>query len=137
MLKYVLVALINLPVVVLSLIWSVRMYREGQLQRFTVILWGAFWAAALAGLLLLYPVENYLISHRLIDGPRFGVFNLLEITAIIWLMHLAYRLYHKADRIEQRLAKLNRETSLRISELQATLAASSQPDTKHQERNTK
>jgi hypothetical protein len=70
------------------------------------------------GLFMAGPGYQWLQDHHLTDSTPLSIFDVAEITGIILSLTLILRLYTKVDTIEQRIARLNSEASIRLSKLE-------------------
>lgn len=116
MLKYVLLFLLNIPFILLGLGRSVQAYSAGRTSRFRFAASLIFWLMLAAGLFLAEPIFRYLQINKLTDSTPLSLYDVVAITASIFSVLMIFRLYSKADRLEQQLNTINRELSIRLSD---------------------
>jgi len=76
----------------------------------------SFWVIILIGLLLTEAIYNFLYNQGLTITEPLSLFDVLQITAIIYVFFLVNRLYVKVDVLEKRVQDLHQESSIRLTD---------------------
>ena len=118
MLKYILIVVLNLPFVFLGVARTISSYESKRISRGRAAFWMFFWLVITVGLFAAEPIYTWLQINNLTDSTPLSIFDVAEITGIIMSLTLILRLYTKTDILEQRLAQLNTEASIRLSEIE-------------------
>ena len=114
--RYLLLVLLNLPVILLALVNVVTQFKLKRVSvsrfRHQLILWTAI-------LLLLigsYPVYNMLKGGAPFDSTGLSVFDILQTTAIIFLLYFSNQQRQQNDQNEKRLRDLHQALSIKLSD---------------------
>lgn len=75
----------------------------------------AFWIILFAGLLSVKPIYSFLFSNNLTQTEPLSLFDVTQITGIIFTLLIANKAYGKADLLEKRVNDLHQELSIRLS----------------------
>ena len=75
----------------------------------------SFWIIVLLGLLFTESIYTYLYDKGLTQTEPLSLFDVLQITAIIYVFFLVNRLYVKVDVLEKRVQDLHQELSIRLT----------------------
>jgi hypothetical protein len=76
-----------------------------------------FWLTVYAGLVFAEPLYGLLFSHNLTRTEPLSLFDVIQITGIIFTIFIANQAYIKADLLEQRVQDLHQELSIRLSDV--------------------
>lgn len=82
-------------------------------SRFTIRL--VLWFGILAGLVFTKPIYSFLFSNHLTQTEPLSLFDVIQITGIIFTIFIANQAHTKADLLERRLQDLHQELSIRLS----------------------
>ena len=74
-----------------------------------------FWIAILLGLVFVESIYSFLYSEGLTQTEPLSLFDVLQITGIIYIFYLVNRLYVKVDVLERRVQDLHQELSIKLS----------------------
>lgn len=112
--RYLILILINIPVILLALVNIITQYKLGHAsrQRFTHQL--VLWVVLLIVLIGSYPVYNYLSNRALFDSHDLSVFDIVEVTAIVFLVYVTNNQRQKLETSERRLRDLHQELSIKL-----------------------
>ena len=75
----------------------------------------SFWVIVLLGLLFTESIYTFLYDQGLTQTEPLSLFDVLQITAIIYVFFLVNRLYVKVDVLEKRVQDLHQELSIRLA----------------------
>lgn len=113
--RYTLLFLLNLPFIVLAIVSTVTRYKLKHTTMRKSILQLVVWSIILLGLAFAAPLYNWLSSSGYTQSDSLSLFDVIQITAIVALIYIATRLRSKTDALEQRLASLHREISIKLT----------------------
>jgi hypothetical protein len=114
--RYLILVLLNLPLVIAAITNAVVSYNLKHLSRQRLILKLGFWIIILIGLIFTQSIYDFLYSEGLTQTEPLSLFDVLQITGIIYVFYLVNRLYVKVDVLERRLQDLHQELSIRLSD---------------------
>jgi len=75
----------------------------------------AFWIVVFFGLLLAENLYDFLYKEGLTQTEPLSLFDVIQITGVIYVFYLVNRLYVKVDLLERRVQDLHQELSIRVS----------------------
>ena len=113
--RYIILIILNTPLVFAALINAVVSYKLGHLGKRRFVLKFLFWASVLIGLIFTETIYSYLYNEGLTRTEPLSLFDVLQITGIIYVFYLVNRLYVKVDLLERRTQELHQELSIRLS----------------------
>lgn len=67
------------------------------------------------GLIFIEPIYAFLFSHNLTQTEPLSLFDVIQITAIIFTFLIANQAYIRADLLERRVRDLHQELAIRLS----------------------
>lgn len=113
--RYLLLVLLNLPVIFLALINIFTQYKLRKItpKRFKsqFILWISLTSLLIAS----FPVYNYFIGAPLFDSSRLSGFDILQTTAIIYLIYVINDHRRKIELGEKTIRNLHQELSIKFT----------------------
>lgn len=74
-----------------------------------------FWIVVFVGLVFSETIYNFLYSNGLTKTEPLSLFDVIQITGVIYVFYLVNRLYVKVDVLERRVHDLHQELSIRLS----------------------
>lgn len=114
--RYLILVLLNLPVILLALINIVTRYKMGKVsgQRFRrqVLMWLVILLIVVGS----FPFYNYLNDKPLLDSSELSLFDIVQTTAIIFLFYAVNHLRQQVDQTETTLRDLHQELSIKLSD---------------------
>ncbi len=114
--RYLLLVLINLPLVVFAISGLIIGFKSRKINTKQLIVRLVFWVALLCALVLVYPLYTYLFEHDLTQTEPLSLFDVVLITAVIALLVSSLRLRSRVDSLEQKVNKLHQEVSIKTSD---------------------
>ncbi|HET6924806.1 MAG TPA: hypothetical protein VFH39_03185 [Candidatus Saccharimonadales bacterium] len=114
--RYLILMLLNLPLILAGLLGSLIDLKTGKISRGKYAFQSILWLIIFAGLASAEIIYDYLHSHHLTRTPTMSLFDVIEITGIIYILFMANRSRIKADVMERRLQDLHQELSIKLSE---------------------
>lgn len=114
--RYMILIILNAPLVVVGLLNSVAAYKLKRSGKRRFVFRVIFWLVVLAGLILIEPAYNFLFSNNLTQTEPLSLFDVIQITGIVFVFLIANQAYVRADLLEHRLEDLHKELSIRLSD---------------------
>lgn len=114
--RYTLLLLLNLPLILMAIVATVTRYKLGHATGRRTAVQLAIWLVILGGLILAQPLYEWLRANGYTDTDSLSLFDVIQITAIVIILYIVTRMRAKIDALEQRLASLHREISIRLSD---------------------
>lgn len=114
--RYVILLLLNLPIIFLALINIVTQYnlRRISTARFRRQL--LLWLAILLALTCSFPAYNLFSSNPVLDSSELSLFDIVQTTAIVYMIYVLNNQRRKIEQNEKRLKDLHQEISIKLSE---------------------
>ena len=113
--RYLILLLLNLPLIIAGLLGSLIDYKTAKISRPKYVFLTLLWLVIFAGLASAELIYDYLHSHHLTRTPTMSLFDVIEFTGIIYILFMANRSRVKADLMERRLQDLHQELSIKLS----------------------
>jgi len=113
--RYLLLLLLNLPVILLALMSIVMQYKMKRMPRERFRSQMILWSVALVVMVCSFPVYNLLIGKPLLDSAELSLFDIVEITVIVMLVYTLNNQRQKMERTEKTLRDLHQELSIKLS----------------------
>lgn len=114
--RYLLLVLLNLPVILLALLNSVTRYKLGKTTKERFRLQFTFWVIVLLVLICSFPIYNILTGRPVLDSHELSLFDIAHTTAIILLFYIVNKQRQKIEWTERTLRDLHQELSIRLSQ---------------------
>lgn len=114
--RYVILIILNTPLIIIGALNSVVGYKLKRMSKRRFLFGISFWALLMVGLLLVKPIYSYLFSNNLTQTEPLSLFDVMQITGIMFTLIIANKAYGKAALLEKRLNDLHQEISIRLSE---------------------
>lgn len=113
--RYIILVLLNTPIILLAFLNLLTRYKLKSIstRRFRVQF--AVWFVILLVLLGSYPVYNCLNARSFFDSQELSLFDIMQTTAIIFLLYLFNNIRQRAEMTERRLRELHQELSIKLS----------------------
>ncbi len=113
--RYLLLLLLNLPFVLLAVTGIITRYKMKRITRRRASMQLLAWLILLCGLVAAEPVYHWLFANNYTDTDSLSLFDVVQITAIVFLLYLTNSLSSRLDKTEKRLNDLHQELSIRLS----------------------
>lgn len=113
--RYIILVLLNLPIIILALVNIITQYKMEKVEpkrfRFQII----WWIAILIILIGSFPAYNLWSGHALLDSRELSLFDIVQTTAILYLIYIINDHRRKIERSERLIRDLHQEISIRLS----------------------
>lgn len=113
--RYLLLLLLNLPLILLSILGAVTKYKLKRSSSRRLFLQVAFWATIFIGLLSAEFIYNWLFQNKLTQTEPLSLFDVIQITAIVCVLYMTNRAHSKIELLEKRVQDLHQELSIKLS----------------------
>ena len=114
--RYLILIILNAPLLIAAMANTLVGYKLKRTTKKRFIFGMAFWALLLAGLICMQPIYTFLFSNNLTETEPLSLFDVMQITGIIFTLFLANKAYGKVDLLERRIQDLHQELSIELSE---------------------
>lgn len=114
--RYLILVLLNLPLVLLALVNILTLYKMHRIsaRRFSHQL--LLWLVILVVLVSSFPLYNLSQHRRAFDSSELSSFDIVQTTAIVFLIYAANDQRRRIERLERTLRDLHQEVSIILSE---------------------
>lgn len=114
--RYLILVLLNTPVVFLALFNIVTQYKVKKISKTRFHSQLTLWLAILIVLISSFPLYNYFSSNELLDSSELSSFDIFQTTAIIGLIYIVNSQRRNIERNEKATRDLHQELSIRLSQ---------------------
>ena len=113
--RYIVLVLLNLPIISLAFVNIITQYKLGNIlaRRFRWQLLS--WLTITMVLVLSFPLFNYFSGKELLDSSELSLFDIAEITIIVWLFYMVNHQRQRLAQNEKTLQDLHRELAIKMS----------------------
>lgn len=112
--RYLILVILNAPLIMAGILSATVSYRLNKSSKKRFIFRILLWFGILIGLLLSEPIYNFLFSNQLTTTEPLSLFDVIQITGIIFTLFLANRAYTKAESLERMVHNLHRELTIKL-----------------------
>ena len=113
--RYLLLFLLNLPFILAGILSAVTSYKIGKTSKQRFFTQMTIWLLLLTGLIVAEPLYNWLFTNNLTQTEPLSLFDVVQITAIIFVFYIANRSRLKIEVLERRVHDLHQELSIKLS----------------------
>jgi len=114
--RYLLLVILNVPLIIAGTVNAVVSYKLGHSSRRRFITRIIVWIIIFLSLLFTKSIYDFLFSNKLTQTEPLSLFDVAQITGIIFTFYIANQAYIRADLLERRIQDLHQELSIRLSE---------------------
>lgn len=114
--RFLILLALNVPIISIALLNLVTRYklRKVSKRRFNVQM--LLWAILLVVLICSFPLYNLLSGRPLLDAQELSVFDIVQTTAIIFLIYVVNTMRQRIEWSERTIRDLHQEVSIKLSE---------------------
>lgn len=113
--RYIILVLLNLPVILLALVNIITQYKMKKVSsrrfRHQVIMW----LLLLIFLICSFPLYNSLNNKPIFDADQLSAFDIVQTTAIIYMVYALNNHRRKLENNERLIRDMHQELSIRLS----------------------
>lgn len=113
--RYILLLLINLPFVALAITGIITRFKMKRISRRRASIQLTLWFVLLSGLILAEPTYHWLFANNFTDADSLSLFDVVQITAIVFLLYTINSISIRLEQTEKRLNDLHQELSIKLS----------------------
>ena len=113
--RYILLILLNLPLIVAGIAGTLVDYKLNKTSRKKFILQVSIWVVILIAIVSVGFVNVYLTEANITKITSIDYFDIIQFTAIVYLLFIANRTRIKTDALEKRTNDLHRELSIELT----------------------
>ena len=105
--KYVLLVLINAPLIMFAILMAVTSYKTGRSTRRRCTVLVVFWLMVGIGMLFVEPLYDLLVRENLTASPPLSVFDILLLSGLIFQMLIMVQLYDKLNNLSRKVSRMH------------------------------
>jgi len=113
--RYLLLFLLNLPFILAAILSQITQYKLGKSTKRHLAIQILIWLIILIGLAFAYNLYSWLFTKGLTQTESLSLFDVVQITAIVFLFYMVNRARLKIETTEQTLRDLHQELSIILS----------------------
>lgn len=113
--RYILLVLLNLPVILLAVTNLVTQYKMNKITKRRFKRQLALWLIILFVFIASFPTYNYISDKPIFDAHALSLFDVVQTTAIVYLFYIANDLRRKIEKNEKIVRDLHQELSIKLS----------------------
>jgi hypothetical protein len=114
--RYMILVILNFPLIMAGFLSALVGYKMGLVGKRRFILRAILWLGILFGLVFAEPIYRFLFSNNLTATEPLSLFDVVQITGIVFTLFIASQAYARVDLLERRMQELHRELSIKFSE---------------------
>ena len=114
--RYLILVLVNLPLIILAISGVVVDYKMGKISRKRFLFQASIWITILLALISTKFIYEFLFNNHLTQTEPLSLFDVIQITGIIIILFVANRSRIKLEALERRVQDLHQELSIKLSE---------------------
>ncbi len=113
--RYLILILLNAPIVFAGLLNALIDYKTKKVKRKKFIFQIFIWLIIFTGIILTKYIYEFLFSNHLTQTEPLSLFDVIEITGIILVLFMANRSRLKLELMDKRFQDMHRELSIQLS----------------------
>lgn len=112
--KYLLLFLINLPIMLFGITRAITRYKTkpARISRNKCVIEVALWIAIGVALSFVEPIYNALIQHNLTDSPPMSLFDVVVLTLFIFCLMLIVELGEELASLKKTISRLHEKLAI-------------------------
>ena len=113
--RYLVLIILNLPLVLVAIVSLITEFKLGRISKTRLKRQILFWLAVTLFISGAFPIFNFLNHRPIFESHDFSVFDILQTTAIVYLLYFFNRQRQHTESLEQTLKDLHSELSIKLS----------------------
>lgn len=113
--RYLLLIILNIPLITAGIVSAVVSYKLNRITYRKLVFRLLFWTTILVGLIFTEPIYSFLFSNKLTQTEPLSLFDVIQITGIIFALYIASQAYAKINYLERKVQDMHQEISIRLS----------------------
>lgn len=114
--RYVILVLLNVPIILLALMNIITQYKMKRIPSTRFRHQFLLWLIILVVLISSFPIYNLLNGRTLLDSRELSSFDIAETTVLILLFYIVNNQRRKIEENERMTRDLHQELSIKLSE---------------------
>lgn len=114
--RYLILVILTLPFILAGMLNTLISYKINRYSQTKFFFQMALWLSVFAGVVFAKPIYEFLFSRNLTVSEPLSLFDVIQITGIVFLLFVATRARNKLEILERRVQDLHQELSIRLSE---------------------
>ena len=110
--KYVLLVIINTPLLLIGILSAVSSYKTKRISQKRCIAELLFWISVGALLICIEPIYNTLIHLKLTNSAPMSIFDIVLLTLVIFCLLLIKQLNEKMTMLSRKIARLHESIAI-------------------------
>lgn len=115
--RYLLLTILILPFVSLGILSIFTKYKVNGGSRRKMIVQITGWLIIFIGVACAKPVYETLFNAQLTVSEPLSLFDVVQLTSIVFLLYLVTRMYSRINMLEKRFRDLHQEISIHFSQI--------------------
>lgn len=113
--RYALLILLNIPIVLLAFLNLITKFKMNKISKSRFLRQMTFWGTVCIVLIGSFPIYNLLNNLAPFESHDLASFDIIQTTAIVYLLYAIVNQRQKIDTLETRVRDLHQEVSIRLS----------------------
>ena len=113
--RFIILLILNVPIISVALLNLLTRYKLGKVSKRRFKTQMLLWALLLVVLVCSYPFYNVLSSRPILDAHELSAFDIVQTTAIIFLLYMVNTMRQRSELVERSSRELHQELSIRLS----------------------
>jgi hypothetical protein len=113
--RYLILVILNAPLILAAVLGVLVDFKLGKITRRKFIFQISLWGILFIGLASAHFIYEFLFSNNLTQTEPLSLFDVIQITGIIYVLFMANRSRIKVETLERRVQDLHQELSIRLS----------------------
>lgn len=114
--RYLILLVLTAPFIIAGFLNALVAFKMKRSSRRQFLFRSMAWILIFIGVLLAEPIYQFLFSNNLTQTEPLSLFDVMQITGIVFVFFLASRSRVKIESLERRVNDLHQELSIRLSE---------------------
>jgi len=114
--RYAILILLNLPIILLGLLNIITKYKMKRVPKRHFVKQLILWIVLLVVLVSSFPIYNALMGRPILDSTDLSAFDIVQTTAIVFLIYVVNDQRQKIEQMDHRLRDLHQELSIILSD---------------------
>jgi quinol-cytochrome oxidoreductase complex cytochrome b subunit len=115
MVRYLVLVILNLPVLLLAFINLLAQYKLKKISRRKFVIQFLAWLIIAIVIIAAFPIYNWLSDKPAFEAYNLSSFDIIQTTVVIYMLYILNRQRQKIDRNEKTIRELHQRLSIRLS----------------------
>lgn len=107
--RYVLLVLINIPLLLVGVVSALTSYNTRRISKKRCIGEVVFWLVVGVGLLFVEPLYNALVRHNLTNSTPMSLFDMLLLTLILFCLLLIKSTNERTANLQKKISRMHED----------------------------